>query len=75
MRDDKIHDAESVTQQYSGASSKLCYDREAFITSNHTPHIPANDRNLAWGAKPLGIAIHAHIIVGRDGHASFKGLG
>ena len=26
-------------------------------------------------AKPLGIAIHDHIIVGRVGHASLKGLG
>lgn len=25
-------------------------------------------------AKPLGIAVHDHIIVGRNGHASFKGL-
>jgi DNA repair protein RadC len=25
-------------------------------------------------AKPLGIAVHDHIIVGRDGHASMKGL-
>ena len=25
-------------------------------------------------AKPLGVAIHDHIIVGRQGHASFKGL-
>ena len=25
-------------------------------------------------AKPLGIAVHDHIIVGKDGHASFKGL-
>ena len=25
-------------------------------------------------ARPLGIAVHDHIIVGRDGHASFKGL-
>jgi DNA repair protein RadC len=25
-------------------------------------------------AKPLGIAVHDHIIVGQDGHASFKGL-
>ena len=24
-------------------------------------------------AKPLGIAVHDHIIVGRDGHASLKG--
>ena len=25
-------------------------------------------------AKSLGIAVHDHIIVGRDGHASLKGL-
>jgi DNA repair protein RadC len=25
-------------------------------------------------AKPLGVTVHDHIIVGRDGHASFKGL-
>lgn len=25
-------------------------------------------------AKPLGITIHDHIIIGKDGHASFKGL-
>ena len=24
-------------------------------------------------AKPLGISVHDHIIVGKDGHASFKG--
>jgi DNA repair protein RadC len=26
-------------------------------------------------AKPLGIAVHDHVIVGRQGHASLKGLG
>ena len=25
-------------------------------------------------AKPLGITVHDHIIIGKDGHASFKGL-
>jgi DNA repair protein RadC len=25
-------------------------------------------------ARPLGIAVHDHIIVGKDGHASFRGL-
>jgi DNA repair protein RadC len=25
-------------------------------------------------AKPLGFAVHDHIIVGKEGHASFKGL-
>jgi DNA repair protein RadC len=32
-------------------------------------------RELVDIAKPLGIAIHDHIIVGRDGHTSFRGLG
>jgi DNA repair protein RadC len=25
-------------------------------------------------ARPLGIAVHDHIIVGKEGHASLKGL-
>ncbi|MAB00403.1 MAG: hypothetical protein CMN87_07400 [Stappia sp.] len=29
---------------------------------------------IAEIAKPLGIALHDHIIVGRDGHVSFRGL-
>ncbi len=31
-------------------------------------------KQIADAARPLGIAIHDHIIVGRDGHASFKAL-
>jgi DNA repair protein RadC len=31
-------------------------------------------RDIAEAAKPLGIAVHDHIIVGRDGHASLKGM-
>lgn len=31
-------------------------------------------RQIADAAKPLGIAIHDHVIVGRQGHASLKGL-
>jgi DNA repair protein RadC len=31
-------------------------------------------RTIVEIAKPLCIAVHDHIIVGRDGHASFKGL-
>jgi DNA repair protein RadC len=31
-------------------------------------------RDLAEIAKPLGIQLHDHIIVGKDGHASFRGL-
>jgi len=32
-------------------------------------------RNIAAAARPLGIAVHDHVIVGRSGHASFKSLG
>ncbi len=32
-------------------------------------------RDIIDVAKPLGIAVHDHIIVGREGHASLKGLG
>jgi DNA repair protein RadC len=31
-------------------------------------------RQIVDVAKPMGIIVHDHIIVGRDGHASFKGL-
>src|SRR5262245_61145753 len=29
---------------------------------------------IAAAAKPLGIAVHDHIIVGRDGHASLRAM-
>jgi len=32
-------------------------------------------REIADIAKPLGVILHDHIIVGRNGHASLKGLG
>jgi DNA repair protein RadC len=25
--------------------------------------------------KPLGITVHDHLVIGREGHASFRGLG
>ena len=31
-------------------------------------------REIVEVAKPLGITVHDHIIVGREGHASLKGL-
>jgi DNA repair protein RadC len=31
-------------------------------------------REIVSAARPLGVVIHDHIIVGRQGHASFKGL-
>lgn len=32
-------------------------------------------KTIADAAEPLGISIHDHIIVGKHGHASFRGLG
>jgi DNA repair protein RadC len=32
-------------------------------------------RQIAEVAKPLGVAVHDHIIVGKDGHASLRGMG
>jgi DNA repair protein RadC len=31
-------------------------------------------RQIAIAAKPLGVALHDHIIVGKDGHASLRGM-
>jgi DNA repair protein RadC len=32
-------------------------------------------RQIVAAAKPLGVIVHDHIIVGKQGHASFCGLG
>ncbi len=32
-------------------------------------------RDIIAAAKPLGIAIHDHVVIGRDGHASLRSLG
>jgi len=32
-------------------------------------------RDIAAAAKPLGIGLHDHLVIGRKGHASFKALG
>ena len=32
-------------------------------------------RQIVAAAKPLGVLVHDHIVVGKQGHASFKGLG
>jgi DNA repair protein RadC len=31
-------------------------------------------KQIIAAAKPLGVVVHDHIIVGRQGHASFRGL-
>ena len=32
-------------------------------------------RTIVETAKPLGIVVHDHLIIGRSGHTSFKGQG
>ena len=32
-------------------------------------------RTIIDVGKPLGIAVHDHVVIGREGHASFRGLG
>ena len=32
-------------------------------------------KQIVTAAKPLGVIVHDHIIVGKQGHASFRGLG
>jgi DNA repair protein RadC len=33
-----------------------------------------SEQSIIEVARPLGIAVHDHIIAGKEGHASFKGL-
>ena len=42
----------------------------------HLPIIPERFqlRTIAQSAAPLGITVHDHIIIGKDGHASMKAL-
>lgn len=51
------------------------------LVHNHPSGDPAPSRadidmtkQIVAAAKPLGVAVHDHIIVGRDGHASFRTL-
>jgi DNA repair protein RadC len=32
-------------------------------------------KQIIDAAEPLGVVVHDHIIVGKQGHASFRGLG
>lgn len=51
------------------------------LVHNHPSGDPTPSRNditmtkqVIDAAKPLGITVHDHVIIGRDGHASLKGL-
>ncbi len=56
--------------------------RQGLFIHNHPSGDPTPSRadiqmtlQIIEVAKPLGISVHDHIIVGKDGHASLKGLG
>ena len=51
------------------------------LVHNHPSGDPAPSRadidmtkQIVEAARPLGVAVHDHIIVGRTGHASLRGL-
>jgi RadC-like JAB domain len=58
-----------------------CANARRRLVHNHPSGDPTPSRAdidmtqaIVAAAKPLGIAVHDHIIVGKDGHASLKGL-
>jgi DNA repair protein RadC len=57
------------------------FDRLRHLLHNHPSGDPTPSRadiqmtqQIIAVASPLGISVHDHIIVGKDGHASLKGL-
>ena len=32
-------------------------------------------KTIVEAGKPLGLAVHDHVVIGRSGHASFRALG
>jgi hypothetical protein len=67
-----------ITQQAIDRGAAACYPHAAVSTVIRQYYVPVarvmHCAALVDVAKPLGIAVHDHIIVGRDGHASLKGL-
>jgi DNA repair protein RadC len=60
---------------------KLLLTELSLVLHNHPSGDPTPSRadiqmtqQIVEVAKPLGIAVHDHIIVGKEGHASLKGL-
>jgi proteasome lid subunit RPN8/RPN11 len=58
-----------------------CGSSHGVLLHNHPSGDPTPSRadiemtkQIVEVAKPLGIAVHDHIIVGKEGHASLKGL-
>lgn len=85
------HDsASNVAPQFRPHQSKALRKRHIYqldrytrrIVHNHPSGDPAPSgsditmtQDIIAIAKPLGIAVHDHVIVGRNGHVSFRTLG
>ena len=62
-------------------STHQCDNNCSWLVHNHPSGDPTPShadiqmtQAIVEVARPLGIAVHDHIIVGKDGHASLKGL-
>lgn len=60
--------------QYDKASRRMIHNHPSGDPTPSEADIRMT-RDLVTIAKPLGVLVHDHIIVGRNGHASLKGLG
>jgi DNA repair protein RadC len=59
--------------QYDGRSHSLIHNHPSGDPTPSQTDIQMTQQIVAV-AGPLGIAVHDHIIVGKDGHVSLKGL-
>jgi proteasome lid subunit RPN8/RPN11 len=70
-----------LVRHFGNMSRNQCGNVRRRLVHNHPSGDPTPSRAditmtqaIVEVAKPLGIAVHDHIIVGKDGHASLKGL-
>jgi hypothetical protein len=59
--------------QYDKASRRMMHNHPSGDPTPSRADIQMT-QSIVDVAKPLGISVHDHIIVGKDGHASLKGL-
>ena len=60
--------------QYDKASRRMIHNHPSGDPTPSAADIEMT-KQVASAAKPLGVAVHDHLIIGRDGHASFRALG
>ena len=60
--------------QYDKASRRMIHNHPSGDPAPSAADIRMT-QDIVQIARPLGISIHDHVIVGRHGHASLKGLG